>query len=462
MAAPADATLLEVLVRVPAAAEVILARGGALSLEDRKALRLVHPELREAVSAEIRELKAKQEDGAPAPPPPTARLWPALRELTLVVAPPGLEAALRALGAATWSSLGELTLKQTDGYFVAAFDVGVPAARALAAAALSMPALATLHLGDPFLGEGAIKEVFARAGLWPRLAYLDVGQYCDVVGMSDYDGPRHSLQWEAAPGPGRRRRGAAKASSAESLRLLAATRLRVDELWISAAGEDGELGGFAAAPAFTLRTLKLTRCRLDAAGLCDLAAADWPLEELTLEHCNLDRTDSPALVALARHAGLRRLCLVETSLGVHKFRALVAAPWPALRFISANLLDDGNCDDGNYDDDGNSLCALDGASFAAMPRLEELRLTSLPVGAEGAALLARRRWPRLTTLILGNVDLDAAALAALARGAWPALKFLYLPHGEFDSRLLTLAAARAWAPALEFVWTRASVDDGRW
>jgi hypothetical protein len=72
MAAPADATLLEVLARVPAAAALIFVRRGALSLEDRKALRLMHLELRDAVNAEVTVLRARQEAGVPRARPPTA------------------------------------------------------------------------------------------------------------------------------------------------------------------------------------------------------------------------------------------------------------------------------------------------------------------------------------------------------------------------------------------------------
>ena len=166
MAAPADATLLEIVARVPAAAALILARGGALSLEDRKALRLAHSELREVVNSVATVLKTRQEEGAPAAPPPTALRWPALLRLELELPAPELAAALRALGAATWPFLHTLFAYQTD---TAPANMGVAAVRALAAAAPRMPALTCLHLGHFFFGEAEVREMFARPGPWARL-----------------------------------------------------------------------------------------------------------------------------------------------------------------------------------------------------------------------------------------------------------------------------------------------------
>jgi hypothetical protein len=70
---------------------------------------------------------------------------------------------------------------------------------------------------------------------------------------------------------------------------------------------------------------------------------------------------------------------------VRGFKALVEASWPALTCLSARYASVAL--DGPH--------ALGASAFAGFPVLEELDLSSVRLGAEGARLLASRRWPRL-------------------------------------------------------------------
>jgi hypothetical protein len=84
-------TLLDTLARAPAAAALV---GTALGLADRRALRLAHPQLRDAIGEATKVLDADLR--APgAPRPPTARRWPRLRVLRVIA--PGARGA-RGLG----------------------------------------------------------------------------------------------------------------------------------------------------------------------------------------------------------------------------------------------------------------------------------------------------------------------------------------------------------------------------
>jgi hypothetical protein len=66
-------TLLDALARAPAAAALVAA---ALGAEDRRALRLAHPQLRDAVDESTTRLTVTMGEGAA--PLPTARRWPRL------------------------------------------------------------------------------------------------------------------------------------------------------------------------------------------------------------------------------------------------------------------------------------------------------------------------------------------------------------------------------------------------
>jgi hypothetical protein len=105
--------------------------------EDRKALRLAHPQLRDAVGEATTKLRADFKLAA-APRPPTPACWPRLEELTLQSSPG--EAALKALGTEPWARLRTLRVSYST------LDRGpqplrLPAARALGAALRRMPAL---------------------------------------------------------------------------------------------------------------------------------------------------------------------------------------------------------------------------------------------------------------------------------------------------------------------------------
>ncbi len=142
----------------------------------------------------------------------------------------------------------------------------------------------------------------------------------------------------------------------------------------------------------------------------------------------------PALVALSRRAGLRRLSVDQLSAA--GFKALDEAAWPALASLSARFAS--VAFDGPH--------ALGAAVFAGFPALEELDLAGVPMGEAGAALLASHRWLRLGGLNLSNCKIDDAGVAALARGAWPALERLNLRGNGLGARL-ALVDARRWAPA---------------
>ena len=392
------ATLLDALARAPAAAALVVA---ALDrLDDRRALRLAHPQLRDAVG----EAMTKLEANLYVHPTlwPTPRRWLRLEELTITW--PDL-AALKALGSGVWASLRTLTLQ----YFFMG-GLGAPAARALAAALRRMPALRALQLWNVELSDAAAEELFdsCRAEAAPRLRSLTVT--------------------------------AAKVTPAAA-RALAATGWRLEELNLRNNAGLGAAGvaALVAAPTFALRRLNLEHCSLDAAALLALADAPWPLEELELDLNNFSAAAAgPALAALSRHARLRVLNVSYCRLSAASFRALVEAAWHTLTSLGA--LGAEVALDGPH--------ALGAAAFAGFPALEELDLSSVRLGAAGAALLAGRRWTRLVKLDLHSAWLGDAGVAALARGAWPALEVLDL-RGNGLAAPPTLDDVRRWAPALE-------------
>jgi hypothetical protein len=142
-------SLLDALARAPAAAALVVA---ALDrLEDRKALRLAHPQLRDAVGEATRKLNVDLRVAA-APRPPTPRLWPRLEQLT-ILGPNA--AALEALGSGTWGGLCTLRLAN-----LTKTSLDAPSTRALAAALRRMPALRALALGRLILSDAATSELF--------------------------------------------------------------------------------------------------------------------------------------------------------------------------------------------------------------------------------------------------------------------------------------------------------------
>ena len=377
-------SLLDALARAPAAAALVIA---ALERADRKALRLAHPQLRNAVGEATTKLKVLSPVPARPPTvysavparPPTPRRWPRLEELTFSRGPDA--AAFEALRSGTWRSLHTLRLGDFGGHSPA---LGAPAARALAAAAPRMPALRALVLYRMKICDAAAAELFRAAS---AVAPLQL----------------RALTLVAAELP------------LAAARALAATGWRLEELDLfeSTVGA-ASLAALVAAPTFAIRRLGLRSCGMDAAALLSLASAPWPLEELDLS-CNDLRAAAvgPALEALSRHTRLRLrwLNIDLCSLSAAGFKALVEATWPALNHLSARA----------------AQVALEGpdalgaAAFADFPALEELHLSLVELGEAGARPLASRRWPHLRVLSLHHALLGDAGLAAFVRGEFPAL-----------------------------------------
>ena len=396
-------TLLDALARAPAAAVLVFA---ALGEADRRALRLVHTQLRDAVGEATTTLHIPLYDSATAAArPPTPRRWPRLEKLTVFI--PNLP-ALEALGAETWDGLRSLRIERPI-ISCARFDA--PSARALAAALRRMPALRALELRYVDLPDAAAEELFrpGSAEDVPQLRALTL-HYADLASVA--------------------------------ARALAATGWRLEELDLYSSRDLAAAGVSAllAAPTFALRRLNLGNCGLDAAALLSVANAPWPLEELNLRSNDFSAAASgPALVALSRHAGLRRLNLSNCSLSAAGVKALLEAAWPALASLAAEARPGGPHLDGPH--------ALGAAAFAGLPALEELDLDGVKLGAAGAALFASRRWARLRRLSLPDCRLGDAGLAALARGEFPALERL-VASGNRLGAPLELEDARRWAPTL--------------
>jgi hypothetical protein len=390
-ATEAPPTLVDALALAPAAARVL----AALGPEDRKNLRLAHTSLRDAVGEATTKLEANFMRAAARPP--TARRWPRLVELAIFE--PDL-AALGALGSEMWHSLRSL-------WFCAGLDFLEPSARALAAALRRMPALRALKLQSIILDEAA--AALFRSKNAPRLRAIT------VTGV------------DLAPA---------------AVRALAATGWRLEELDLRMTRTLGAAGvaALVAAPAFAIRRLNLARCKLDAAALLALADAPWPLEELDFSHNDVSAAAAgPALAALSRHAGLRKLNFDSCRLSAAAFKALVEASWPALTSLHANFAKA----------EFAGPHALGAAAFAGFPALEELDLQWVELRDAGARLLAGGRWARLVKLDLHDAQLGDAGLAALARGEWPALQVLNVrSRRNAISAPPTLEGARRWAPAL--------------
>ena len=393
-------TLLDALSRAPAAAALVVA---ALNTAERKALRLVHSQLRDAV-AEATTKMGLFEFAASAGRPPTARRWPRLEELSCR----GFDSkSIQVLGAESWDRLRSLRLRlpYRDGDFR-----DVSCARALAAALRRMPALRALALESMALSDAAAEALF-RASSSAGAAQL------------------RSLavtQAELTPA---------------AARSLAAIGWRLEALDLSLNFNLGAAGVAAllAAPTFALRHLSLSYCGLDAAALLSVANAPWPLEELDLYGNDFRAAAAgPGLAALAQHAGLRELNLGECYLSAAGFKALVEAVWPALTSLRTSA---------RYGLHLDGPHALGPAAFAGFPALEALFLEKVDLGEAGAALLASRRWTHLRRLGIPCCRLDDAGLAALARGKFPALEWLDLGGNRLRAPP-TLEDVRRWAPAL--------------
>ncbi len=152
-------TLLDALACAPAAAALVVA---ALErADDRKALRLAHPQLRDAVGEATTKLTADFEAALDARPL-TARRWPRLARLK-IHCPHAVD--VEALGAETWGALRALALRALALSFPVdqAGVFGAPAACALVAALRRMPALRALELWSVALPDAAAAADLFRA-----------------------------------------------------------------------------------------------------------------------------------------------------------------------------------------------------------------------------------------------------------------------------------------------------------
>jgi hypothetical protein len=395
-ARPAAApTLLDALARAPAAAALVVA---ALErAEDRKALRLAHPQLRDAVGEATTKLEAGFEADAAAARPPTARRWPRLEELTM-----------RRREAAALDGLDRLRALWGDQSGDAQYALDEPSARALAAALRQMPALRALGLWDVALSDASAAEFFGAEGAAPALRRVAI------------------VNAELTPA---------------AARALAATGWQLEALDVSYNNRLGAAGAAAlvAAPTFALRRLSLEGCGLDAAALLAVANTPWPLKDLDLSFNDFsDAAAGRALAALSQHRGICHLHVGCCRLSAAAFKTLVEASWPALTSLSASRA--------AIEFDGPH--ALGAAAFAGFPELDELQLSWIELGETGAHLLASRRWPGLRMMSLKGAQLGDAGVAALARGAWSALFHLNLEENGLGAPL-ALEEAHRWAPRLE-------------
>jgi hypothetical protein len=228
-------TLLETLAHAPAAVALVVC---ALERpEDRKVLRLSCSQLRDAADKATTKMRLVLPDAAPARLL-TPQRWPCLRELSIFGAD---LAVLEALGSGTWAALRTLGISLHDGAVL-----GVPSARALAAALRRMPALRALELWNTPLIDASAAELFRASGA-PGLHSLTI----------------HSRIHSNAT------------LSLAAVRILAASGWRLEELRLRT--RDGEaaagIAALVAAPTLSLRSLRLWGCGLDAAALLSLANA---------------------------------------------------------------------------------------------------------------------------------------------------------------------------------------------
>ena len=291
-------TLLDTLARVPAAVELVLAK---LGYEGRRALRLVHPQLRDAVGEATTKLRVNFKFMKFMWYLPTPRRWPRLEELTIV----GLNQtwALERLGSETWGSLHKFTFNNSQANHAGEFVSGrldPPSARALAAALRRMPALRAFELEEVLLPRISTATLFRASNA------EDVPCLRSLTARSIQLAPRGA-------------------------RALAASGWRLEELDLRGNTRLGAAGTAAlvAAPTFAIRRLVLAECGLNAASLLSLANASWSLEELDLSHNDFSGAGAgPALAALSRHRRLRRLSVGNCHLTPDGFGHLARADLP--------------------------------------------------------------------------------------------------------------------------------------
>jgi hypothetical protein len=327
----------------------------------------VHSEIRDAASEATKKLTTVPEVPRNVARPPTARRWPRLEDLRIYEPD---SAAIEALGAETWGVLYIFWLSYSYEPQKPALDA--TSVRAVAAVLRRMPALRTLKFSNAAISYAAAGELFGAA---PRVdELLIVNAQLTLAAM----------------------------------RVLAATKWRLEALNMGYNRMGGaRLTTLLAAPTFAIRRLSLRNCELDAADLLAIANAPGLLEELvlSLEDFGADAA-GPALAALSRHVGLRKLVVRKCSITVAGFKALVEAGWPALTYLDAG---------------GARLTfygthAPSAAAYARFPALEELHLFGTLVGLAGRRLLTSRRWTHLRKLDLTSGQIGDVGVTALERG----------------------------------------------
>ena len=441
--APAP-SLLDVVARAPGAAALIVV---ALGPKERKALRLAHSSLLNAVAEATKKLTvtlqiesatAAAAAGAAARPP-TALRWPRLESLTLAGR---LWSAsdLDALGTARWERLEELCILcntqvpvpgevpprlEPDGVKARSARV-----RTLAAAVARMPALRRLRLGRFFSSEEGARLRFG-GDILPRLEELSIAAIsacAPALAEAWRDMPLlRALHFTSEAGDDQLS-PVLTWNLAELPRAVAASGVRLEEL-TAAFLDDAGFAALAGAPSFALRSLRLAHWSIGPAGLRTLAAAPWPLRELVLADCYTPG-ESVSFLDLAHLPGLERL-IVKGCYFTDTYESLLCANLPSLTYLH---FDQPESDEFPY----GALSHAD--LFAGFPNLEVLELVNLRLRSRAARLLASRGWLRLRELCMEARD---GELAKLARGAcrWPALQRLAL-YGAKTS----LKKVRRWAP----------------
>lgn len=394
-----------------------------LEIDERQALRLAHPELRDAIDAVTSTLvvnlrRSSHVDIASARPAP--QRWPELRSLTIIE--PDLE-AIKALASGRWNHLVTLDLTQGPALghrwrlrrvsrkmtsFNGAYS------RALSAALRMMPELAVLTLHNVQFSVNSGATLF-------RALSMETAPQMHVVRITDSN------------------------ITPLAVRMMATTGWRLQEIDMAFNSTFGAacVAALIAAPTFAIRRINLQGCSLNAAALLSLANAPWPLQELNISRNNMKATDAgPALAALSRHRDLRRLDIGYCSLSAAGFKALVEATWPMLTTFVAR--------GANVEFEGPY--ALSSTAFAGFPAVRILDLFRVSIGEVGAQLLSSQRWECLVILDLQHANIGIGGARALARGAWPMLKNLDL-YGNGLSDFLSLADVRRWIPNLHVLNT---------
>ena len=173
----------------------------------------------------------------------------------------------------------------------------------------------------------------------------------------------------------------------------------------------GRMADLATVKGFTLSVLDLDKCAIGNDGAAALAQAPWAdsLRTLNLKSNNLTVRGVKAIAESPRLANLRRLNLAGNAIGTGGLKAIAGSPH--LRGLSELVLvfrNDSSAAIVTVEHGRNFLTALD------MPDLRHLCLEAIPLGENGARLLATHpKFAHLTRLSLPYCGLGDAGAAAL-------------------------------------------------